>query len=314
MIRLALAAVVAAAAPALPGAKAVKVCAAAGPFWPTMTLAVTGSTAWVACKEQSRVIRVATKTGKTQKSVRLSSPAIAVGSAYGSVWALDSASTLYRIAPASGKVTRRTSVGARAAYNLWAGGGSMWVADDQGAAVIRIAPSTGKVVATVPVGDGPADIVFDASAAWVIDHRDRTLVRIDLATNKPTQIGTIGEENTAPERMVLAGGSLWITGRGADLLKVNPSTGAVQQTVEIGASGIDVVALGETLWVPTRSAAVDPTGFPTRDALRRVSVSTGAVSTVSTATARIDVHGLDARGGAVWIADNRSGRLYRIGA
>jgi hypothetical protein len=66
--------------------------------------------------------------------------------------------------------------------------------------------------------------------------------------------------------------------------------------------------------VPARSAAVDASGFPTMEALRRVSVATGAVSTAATSATRIDVHGLDARGGAVWIADNRSGRLYRIGA
>ena len=71
-------------------------------------------------------------------------------------------------------------------------------------------------------------------------------------------------------------GSLWITGRGTDLLKVNPADGSVQETIEIGASGIDIAADGDDLWVPTRSAAVDQSGFPTMDALKRVSVSTGA--------------------------------------
>src|ERR687888_308196 len=129
--------------------------AAAGPYWPTMTLALQGSSAWIACKEQSRVVRVSTATGRTVRSVRLRSPAIAVASGYGSIWALDSGSTLYRI---SRKAVRRTSVGATAPYNLWIGGGSVWVADDQGASVIRIAPATGKLVARVPVGDGPSDL------------------------------------------------------------------------------------------------------------------------------------------------------------
>ena len=71
-VLLALAASSAAASPSgLPGARAIKVCAAAGPFWPTMTLALQGTSAWIACKEQSRVIRVSTKTGKRTKSVRL---------------------------------------------------------------------------------------------------------------------------------------------------------------------------------------------------------------------------------------------------
>jgi hypothetical protein len=47
----------------LPGARTIKVCAAAGPYWPTMTLALQGTSAWVACKEQSRVNRVDTRTG-----------------------------------------------------------------------------------------------------------------------------------------------------------------------------------------------------------------------------------------------------------
>jgi hypothetical protein len=164
------------------------------------------------------------------------------------------------------------------------------------------------------VGDGPADIVFDAKSAWVIDHRDRTLVRIDLATNKPTQIATIPGDNIAPERMVLAGGSIWLTGRGAGLLKVNPSTGAVEKTIDLDLSGIDVAVLGDTLWVPTRSAAVDQSGFPTMAALRKISVSTGAVTTVATPSSRVDVHGIAVGGGALWLADNRSGRLYRIGS
>jgi hypothetical protein len=64
--------------------------------------------------------------------------------------------------------------------------------------------------------------------------------------------------------------------------------------------------------VPTRNAAVDQTGFPTMDALRRVSTTTGQVTTVSRPTTRLDVHGITVAGGAIWIADNRRGRLYRV--
>jgi hypothetical protein len=141
-------------------------------------------------------------------------------------------------------------------------------------------------------------------------HRDRTLFRIELATNAPTKLATIPGD--APERMERAAGSLWLTGRGTDLLRVNPDTGTLQQTIEIGAGGIDVVALGDGLWVPVRSAAVDPTGFPTMEALRRVSASSGTVTTIVAANGRVDVHGLGAHGAAVWIADNRAGRLYRL--
>jgi hypothetical protein len=92
---------------------------------------------------------------------------------------------------------------------------------------------------------------------------------------------------------------------------VRPEDGSIQRTIEIGASGIDVAADGDTLWIPTRSAETDQRGFPRMDALKRVSASSGAVSTVARPTGRLDVHGLVATGGRVWVADNTSGFLYR---
>jgi hypothetical protein len=83
-------------------------------------------------------------------------------------------------------------------------------------------------------------------------------------------------------------------------------------TADIGVSGIDVAAAGETLWVPTRSAAVDASGLPTMDALKRVSATTGAVSTAFRPSAGFDVHGIATRGAAVWLADDTRGRLYRV--
>jgi hypothetical protein len=112
--------------------------------------------------------------------------------------------------------------------------------------------------------------------------------------------------------MVWSGGRLWITGRGTDLLEVDPADGSVVRTIEIGASGIDVAADGDSLWVPTRSDAVDATGFPTMEALKRVSASSGAVATVVRAVGRVDVHGLAVGRGAVWLADNTNGRLYAV--
>lgn len=293
-----------------PSASSIKVCAAAGPYWPTMTLALQGVSAWVACKEQSRVIRVDTRTGKTLKSVRLRAPAIAVASGFGSVWALDSSATLYRLKPLSARIVKRVGLPARAPYNIWIGGGSVWVADDQGAEVLRVSPRSNKVVARMQVGDGPADMAFSGGTAWVVNHRDKVLSQINLGTNRARKLVVLSGD--APERMVWSRGSLWITGRGTDLLKVSPAGGSLEATIEIGASGIDIAADGDNLWVPTRSAAVDPSGFPTMDALKRVSTSSGAVSTVFRPTSRFDVHGLVARSGIVWIADNTRGRLYRL--
>ena len=288
-------------------------CAAAGPYWPTMTLALGGDTAWVACKEQSRIVGIALSGGRKTATLRLGGPVIAVATGLGSLWALDSGSTLYRIDPERARVTTRIQVGAAAAYNIWIGAGAVWVADDQGASVVRISPTTNRVVARIPVGDGPADIAFSGSLAWVLTHRDNGLYRIDTATNRPTRLSTVGGGNAATERIAFLGRSLWLTGRGVQLLEVDPDTGVTRRTIDVGGTGIDIVAAGGALWLPVRTLEVDQTGLPTMTAVRRVSTS-GSVTTPATASGRVDVHGLAVGKRAVWLADNTQGVLYRIPA
>ncbi len=274
-----------------------------------MTLALTGGTAWIACKEQGRVLRVDLAERRVTASTRLPGAIVAVATGYGSIWALDTSSTLYRFDPRTARVKRRIETGATAAYNIWFGAGSVWVADDQGSAVIRISPKTNRAVARIPVGDGPADMVFSGARAWVIDHRDHSFFRIDTTTNAPTRLEPVGRD--AAERLALLDGKIWVTGRGTALLEVDPETGATRRSIDIGGTGIDIVAAGGSLWIPVRTADVDRSGFPTMTALRRVTPA-GAVTTAATAQGRVDVHGLAAGSGAVWIADNTNGVLYRL--
>jgi hypothetical protein len=295
----------------IPQAHPVRACAAAGPYWPTMTLAVQGRTAWIACKEQARLVRLRLPGGRKTATVGLDGEVIAVATGLGSAWALDSGSTLYRLNPATGRVAKRIQLGAAAAYNVWIGAGAVWVADDQGAAILRVSASANKVVARISVGDGPADMVFRGAQAWAITHRDNTVFRIDTATNEATKLATVRASNAAAERLALLGDALWITGRGVGLVEMDPASGAVRRTVDIGGTGIDVVAASGALWVPVRTPAVDRTGLPTMTALRRVAPD-GSVATVATARGRVDVHGLAAGLGSIWIADNTGGILYRV--
>ena len=288
----------------LPGALADGTCAAAGDFWPTMTIAVDDQTAWIACKEDNAVQSLA------GAKVALDGAAIAVLSAFDAIWALSDRGTLLRIE--DGGTVEQIDLQAGNPYNLWSGAGSLWAIDDGSGEVIRIDPKTNAVVTKIEVGDGPADMVFDGDTAYVVNHRDRSLVAIDTRTNQPRTLATIGRKDVdAPERMALLKGDLWITGRGMDLVQVEPKTGKTLKTVEIGGSGIDVVAAGEALWVPARSEQTDQGGFPTMEALRKVSPS-GKVTTVSEPLDRVDVHGLTADAAVVWLADNTAGIVYRV--
>jgi streptogramin lyase len=293
----------------LSGARSHRGCAGAGLYWPTETLTVNAGVPWVACKEQQRLVRVTLPSARL-RSVPLEGQPIAIVGGFGAIWALDTRGVVSRLDPRSAKVTGRMATGSSRPYNLWVGAGSLWSADDGTGEVLRIDPVRRKVVARIAVGDGPADMIFRRGRAWVINHRDRGLVVIDAATNRPRRLATVPGD--APERLAWASGSLWATGRGTDLVRLDPSTGAVEATVEIGAGGIDVVAAAGSLWVPTRNAVVDRTGFPTMAALRRVDPATGRVTSPARASRRVDVHGLVPYRSGVLLADNTSGGLYEV--
>jgi len=293
----------------LPGAEAFPICAAAGDFWPTMIAAVHGTTVWIACKEESKLVPMDAETGKAGAAVETGVPLIAVLDAFDSVWALDIGGTIHRLDPETGEIRSQVETGAGKPYNLWEGAGSIWTIDDGTGDVIRISPESEEVVATLPVGDGPADLVFHGASAWVVNHRDLKLLRIDTETNKAKLLTTL-KGTGAPERLALLGGSLWVTGRGTGLLEVDPDTGKVLQTVPLDVSGIDVVAANDALWVPTRSADIDPSGFPTASELKKVTAD-GTVTSV-TPSEPFDVHGLVADATSLWLADSTGGVLYRL--
>jgi streptogramin lyase len=299
-------------AAALPGARPSAVCPAAGAFWPSLTLASEFGSLWVACKSEARLLRVDPSSGAIRARIRFPTAVQigAVATGLGAVWALDDRQgMLYRVDPARNAVVRSVLLGTSRAYNVWTGAGSVWVVDDASGELMRIDPN-GGVVDRIAVGDGPSDLVFEGATVWVVNHRDRGLIRVDATTRALTRLATLPGD--APERMVLAGGFLWITGRGTDLFRVDRTTGAVLETIDVDASGIDVVAAGDSLWVPTRSAAVDPTGLPTM--ARLVRVRAGSTAALATPTGRVDVNGLAADGGSVWLVDNTNGVLYRVPA
>jgi streptogramin lyase len=294
------------------GATALRACAASGAFWPTQALAVAAGSAWMACKERGTVERRDARTGALRATIQVPGETpIAVESALGSIWVLgNTQGTIVRIDPATNRVAGRLVLGRARMYNLWFGAGALWSADDASGELVRIDPGALSVTRRIAVGDGPSDLVFDGSTGWAINHRDRRLVRFDGVSGAATLLAALPGDT--PERITLAAGSLWLTGRGVDLMRVDPVTGGVISTTEIGGGGIDLIAQAGSIWVPVRPDDDSRSGLPGMETLKRVDLATGTVRTVATATGSVDVHGLTGDGTAVWLADGTNGILYRV--
>lgn len=193
---------------------------------------------------------------------------------------------------------------------VWAAAGAVWAADDGASALLRYDPPSRRTVASIPTGNGTSALAEEGGRIWILNHRDGTLQRVDPAANTAATLARLPGD--APERMVYADGSLWVTGRGTDLLRVNPDTGAVQATFEIGAGGIDVRAALGSIWVAVPTDEEDARGNPFLDRLLRFDPLTNTLVATIRPTGRIVVNGTVSTGSALWIADTAGGRLYRV--
>jgi streptogramin lyase len=298
----------------LPGAHAFRVCGGASIPYTQNGLAVGFGSAWVVCTPQQRVERVDATSGRVVASIRVPAPVWAISAGEGGGWAIArDDSTLYRISPASNRISARVALDAPGVY-LWADAGAVWVADDADRTLIRVDPARNRVVARLPVGDGPSGLAFDGASLWLVSHRENSLDRIDPATNRVTRVGSglAPAETTAAERVAALAGSLWITGRGLDLLRFSMN-GSLLGRTELGPAAMDVVSDGSSLWVPAYTPAAARRGNPVTGAVLRIDSGGRIANRVEVARRRrLFVDGFAAEAGRLWVLDGVAGLLLRL--
>ena len=292
----------------LPTADAFRLCGGSAAPYPQYALSADGSL-WVGCRGRGTLLRVDSVTGETRAILRVSgSSPYAIAAGLGAVWSAERGPAISRIDLRTGRASQAFT-GTGFSY-IWTAAGSVWAHDDDARRLIRYDPSSRRVVAQLPTGDGASALVEQGGLIWIVNHRDGTLERIDPSANSITPLSKLPGD--APERMGFAAGSLWVTGRGTDLLRVDPATGAVQATIELGAGGIDLRAAGGSIWVAAPTTEDDLRGNPFLDRVLRIDPATNAIVETIRAKGRVTVNGTAVTGTAFWIADTEHGRLYRL--
>ena len=108
------------------------------------------------------------------------------------------------------------------------------------------------------LGDFSAGLTFDGVNLWTADVGTGSglgsISRFNLVTG---QVTTFGLGFNQPVGIVFDGTSLWVTdGPAGTLLRVNPATGGVTETVPVGAGANMPVFDGSNVWVPVANALV----------------------------------------------------------
>ena len=296
--------------PPLAGAQVGPACRTTAIPYPQNALAAAAGSLWLACRDGSRVER-RTPAGKLVATIR--TPGFrpwAIASAGGAIWVVD------RDQPLLLRISTRTNKPGEA--HPPAGGADLRLGRKR-RRVARVRRQRlggarpdvdNRVGARIFVGDGPSGFAAGAST-WVLSHRDGALVRFDGTRSKKLRRQQADDRRT-PERMARAGDSLWITGRGLDLVRVDPVTGDERGTTEIGAAGIDVAAVGGRLAVISATAAGARRGDPIVAAISWVDPATGTVLRTSEATAATSLTGVAVAGGKLVVLDGLHGRLLTL--
>ncbi len=217
--------------------------------------------------------------------------------------------------------------------------------------LLRIDPGKGRVTASVPVGDGPADVAVGSGRVWVASYRHGTLWQLDPRSGAVTSIPALGR----PHDVTLHAGKAYVAARGpaqfgGNLAQFDAITGGHSGGIDIltcsltsGSYGVWVagcpnvqelsidgsnVAIGATVRIPYPahlSAAND------REALAGMAMGEGAVWVIGDASDRtlwrIDPRrhrivstirlgfppaGVAVGYGAVWVTDQLDDRLVEV--
>jgi hypothetical protein len=310
-MRLILSAAVALLAP-FPHAATTPVCGAKTIPFQQAALARSGSSLWLGCRDGRRLVQL-DGAGKTLRTVRLGQfRPWAVAAGGGAVWTISrELPELWKLDPRNGRRLARITLDQPPA-SIWYGARGVWLGFD-GIGFARVDARTGAVRSWT-LGDGVSAFATDGTSVYAVSHRDNAVARVRLASWRasPVSSGIADPATAATEEVAFSAGSLWITGRGLDLLRVSTRTGEVQSKVEIGPAGLNVAASGSRLLVAAYTPRGARRGDPVVGSFLTVDPATGRIVARTNATASSYLSGWALAGRSLYAADTVQGRLARL--
>ncbi len=179
---------------------------------------------------------------------------------------------------------------------------AVWVASTGPYAVHRIDPKTGKRVASVTLpGEPCAGLATGFGSLWVpMCTASPSLAKVDLTANRLTAVFAVGPAAAEGGVTTGAGGVWLIVDKLGTLVRIDPTTGAIRQTVKVPAGSYNPRFTDGQVWV-TRAEGAE---------LSRIDAATGTV--LDTVRTGPNPRFLTSAAGAMWTLNQGDGTLTRI--
>ncbi len=178
------------------------------------------------------------------------------------------------------------------------GDGAVWVTDSGNRSLERINPATDTVVQQIPVGNSPRSVAVGSGGVWVANSLDDTVSRIDPRTGHPSLTIPVGG---TPVAIALGDGAVW-TANSTDgtVSRIDLGTAPVVRSITVG-NGPDAIAFADgAIWVANGLDGTVSRIDPATDTeTDRLPVEEGPTS-------------LAASGGSLWVASQFGAALSRI--
>src|SRR5262245_51940836 len=214
--------------------------------------------------------------------------------------------TLVPVTPLAERAARTLAVPGYADF-LALEGDDAWVTNE--GRVEKLTASSAAPVASVPIAEPCGAMAVDFGALWVADCRNRTLVRVDLATDRIVATIATGLADPEGELSVAAGaGSVWLLTDAAGVLsRIDPATNRVVARITVPPHSYAAVFGFGSVWISTSAASE-------RDArsgsVERVDpVSDRVVATIPVGP---NPRFLAAGAGGVWTLNQGDGTVSRV--
>ena len=198
--------------------------------------------AWVVLSGDDRVVHLASDATEPDATAEVPGTPLRAVVSDGALWVTAfRGEQVFRVDPATGKVTDRVETGA-GPEGITAGFGSIWVVEQDAGTLARIDPATRQVVGRVRIGEGARLVLAGRSALWVAHFATDRVLRIDprtLAVRKSPKLCS------GPQGMAEVGRRLWVACTFDDLV-VPLDTGTLAPAEPVAVTGLPDPAVADS--------------------------------------------------------------------